>query len=445
MLDQYRKIATEMVLAGVKAADPTEAIRNNVRLDKERNVLTICGQAYDLSAYDKVLLFGTGKAACPMAAAFEQILRPDGGLVITKIGTEISKVPVASVPVCYAYHPEPREINIEKAAEIVNMVNILDPAKRSLVVLMLSGGGSALFTVPPPGVSGEDIFRLNELLMKCGATIHHINIIRKHIDQVKGGRFGHLCVQRGADVATLIVSDVVGDDISTIASGPTYKDDTTFADAIRLMKQYGIWEETPAAVRAYFEQGLSDPSLEPPRQVPAGVSNFMLANSRVAMEAAKKVAEAAGFKAMILTTQNRGEAKIGARPYMARAKEIQDSGNPVAPPAALIIGGEMIVTFNWEDRDGFGPNREFILSGAMEIAGRNNIVMAAADTDGEDGQGKSGAIADVRTVQRSQLDPDYYLRKHDAEIFFDALGDSLQFESRTTVNDIVVILVGPKE
>ncbi|HHW09929.1 MAG TPA: DUF4147 domain-containing protein [Firmicutes bacterium] len=442
--EQYRQIAKEMIMAGVKAADPTASVQSNVSLDKEAGILTICGQKYALKDYQKILLFGVGKAACPMVAAFEQIIKPDDGAVITKIGSEISQVPVNSVPVYYAYHPEPREINVEKTREIISKIESLDPKKRSLVVMMVSGGGSALFCMPAPSISVEDMFRLNELLMKCGATIHHINIIRKHVDMVKGGRFGRLCVEHGADVATLIVSDVVGDDLSTIASGPTYKDDSTFADAIDLMKRYKIWDEAPLSIRAYLEKGLNDPSLEPPREIPAGVSNFLIGTNLTAMQAAKQVAEKHGFNTIILTTQNRGEAKIVSLAYMGIAKEIQDSGNPISPPAALIVGGEMIVTFDWEDRDGFGPNREFVLSGAIEIAGRPNLVIAGADTDGVDGEGKSGAIADGRTIARSKLDPDYYLNKHDAEIFFDALGDSLQFQSRTNVNDIIVILVGPK-
>jgi hydroxypyruvate reductase len=130
---------------------------------------------------------------------------------------------------------------------------------------------------------------------------------------------------------------------------------------------------------------------------------------------------------------------------MGIAKEIQDSGHPIAAPAALIVGGEMTVTFNWDERDGFGPNREFVLSSALEIANRHGIVVAGADTDGEDGHGKSGAIADCRTISRSTLNARHQLKIHKSETFFDALGDSLEFESRTNVNDLVVVLVGPKE
>lgn len=441
--DRYRQIAKEMIMAGVRAADPTNAVKNNVSL--EGGSLVICGQEFSLDEYDKVLLFGIGKASTPMARAFETICTPDDGLVITKLGAEINLVKLESVPVYQAYHPEPKVENVQYSRMILEKVNSLAEGERALIIFMISGGGSALFSVPPEGVPIDDLFRLNQLLMKCGATIKEINIIRKHVSEVKGGRFGRLCAERGATVVSLILSDVVGDHLGVIASGPTYKDDSTFEDAITLMKQYEIWDETPESIRNYMQQSLEKPELEPPREIPDGVYNFLIGNSMVALQAAKEIAEREGFNTMILTAQNIGEAKEIAKCVMGIAKQIQDSGDPIKPPAAIIVGGEMTVTFDWEDRDGFGPNREFVLSSAIQIADRTNIVVAGADTDGVDGEGKSGAIADCRTIARAKLDPLYYLNKHDAEIFFDSLGDSLEFESSTNVNDIDVILVGKPE
>ena len=194
-----------------------------------------------------------------------------------------------------------------------------------------------------------------------------------------------------------------------------------------------------------MEKGLTNPAMESLRVLPPGVHNFLIGNSMVALKAAEEVAAKAGFNTLILTSQNTGEAKEVAKSFMGIAKEVQDSGTPIKPPCALIVGGEMTVTFKWEERDGFGPCREFVLSSAFEIARRHGIVVAGADTDGEDGQGKSGAIADCRTLSRASLDPNFHLHKHEAEAFFDHLGDSLQFESRTNVNDVIAILVAPKE
>ena len=380
-----------------------------------------------------------------MCQAFEEILKPDAGLVITKIGEEICVAEVRTIPVKRAYHPEPRKENAEYSREILNMIDGIGASERVLVFLMVSGGGSALFSCAPETVSIEDKFALNQLLMKCGANIYDINTIRKHCSDIKGGKFGKRVSAKGATLISLILSDVVGDDLSVIASGPSYKDKTTFEDAIRLMKQYGIWDETPKSVQEHMERGLTNPDMEPPREVPANVHNYLIGNNLAALEAAKAIALREGFNTTILTSQNTGEAKIIAKAFMGIAKEVQDSQNPIKAPACLIVGGEMIVTFNWEDRDGFGPTREFVLSSAIEIQGRKNIVVAGCDSDGVDGEGKSGAIADGNTVARATLDPKRYLDKHDAEIFFDSLGDSIQFTSMTNVNDIIVILVGDKE
>lgn len=433
-----------MIMAGVEAADPRQAISNSLRIID--GVLEIEKRdRFPLKDYDRILLFGIGKAARPMCQAFEAILTPDDGLAITKKGDEIGLAEVQSIPVHTAYHPEPRQENVDYTRKILDLVDSIGEDQSTLVFLMISGGGSALFCAPPSKIDIDDMYKLNQLLMKCGATIYDINTIRKHISEIKGGRFGQRVSDRGGTLVSLILSDVVGDDLSVIASGPSYKDDTTFADAIRLMRQYKIWDEAPASVRDHLQQGFEDQSQEPPRAVPSGVHNYLIGTNLGALHAAKAAAEAAGVPSLILTSQNTGEAKEIAKCVMAIAKEIQDSGNPVVPPVALVMGGEMIVTFNWEDRDGFGPNREFVLSSALEIQGRNNIVVAGADTDGVDGEGKAGAIADGFTVERSSLDPRWHLDRHEAEAFFDALGDSIEFTSMTNVNDVVVVLVGPKE
>lgn len=442
MNETYRRIAQEMIMAGVKAADPIEAIKNCVKVTNDS--LVINDLTFNRAEIDRILLFGVGKAATPMCSAFEGIIRPDGGLALTKIGDEIDLIPLESIPVYRAYHPEPRQENLEYSQKIMDLVNGIKPDERVLIVFMISGGGSALFCAPPAGISIEDMHRLNELLMHCGATISDINTIRKHVTLIKGGKFGKLAVEKGAEVVSLILSDVVGDDLSVIASGPTYKDDSTFGDAIALLKQYKIWSDTPEAVRNHLEHGLENPELEPPRTVPDGVHNFLVGNNRGALIAAQQVAKREGFQTLLLSSHNRGEAKEVAKCIMGIAKEIQDSHNPLAPPAALLLGGEMIVTFDWKDRDGFGPNREFVLSAALEIAGRENIVVAGVDTDGVDGEGKAGAIADGSSVARSVLNAKEYLDTHNAQEFFDALGDSIEYSSRTNVNDIDVILIGPK-
>lgn len=442
MEKKYRDIAHEMILAGVHVADPRQSIKDSVHQDGE--ILSVCGDSYSLKDYNRILLFGIGKAATPMCQAFEEILTPDDGLAITKKGEEICMAEVKSIPVERAYHPEPRKENAEYSRRILDMVDAIGEDEKVLVLFMVSGGGSALFSCAPATVSIEDKFALNELLMKCGAQIHDINTIRKHCSDVKGGKFGKRVSEKGATLISLILSDVVGDDLSVIASGPSYKDATTFEDATGLLKQYGIWDETPDSIQEHMLRGLETPGLEPPREVPENVHNYLIGNNLAALNAAETIARREGLNTIILTSQNTGEAKVIAKCIMGIAKEIQDSGNPVKAPACLIMGGEMIVTFDWKDRNGFGPAREFVLSSALEIQGRKNIVVAGCDTDGVDGNGKSGAIADGSTVARATLDPRHYLEKHDAELFFDSLDDSIQFVSMTNVNDLIVVVVGEK-
>lgn len=439
--EQYRKTAFEMIIAGVRAADPTAAVKRNVTV--EGDTLRICDLKFSRKSFDRVLLFSVGKASAAMASAFENIVKPDGGFAITKAGAEIDMIELKTIPIVRAYHPEPRAVNVEATEKLLGIVRDISPNENVLIVLMISGGGSALFTAPPPGVGIDDLFKLNQILMRWGGNIYQINAVRKHVDQVKGGRFAKICAEKRATVVSLILSDVVGDDLSVVASGPTYKDTSTFADAIGLLKQFRVWDECPEPVRTHLENGLENPDMEPVREVPTNVHNYLIGNNLVALRAAEAVASAAGFNTMILTSQNTGEAKEVAKSFMGIAKEVQDSGNPIKPPAALIIGGEMTVTFKWEERDGFGPCREFVLSSALEIADRRGIVVAGADTDGEDGQGKSGAVADSRTIARARLDPLSHLHKHEAEAFFDRLDDSLLFESRTNVNDLIAILIAP--
>ena len=308
MEKKFREIANEMILTGVKVADPRQSIKDSVRVDG--NKLTVRGDTFSLKDYDRVLLFGVGKASTPMCQAFEEILKPDGGLVITKLGEEICIADVKSIPVKRAYHPEPRKENAEYSREILDMIDAIRPGERVLVFLMVSGGGSALFSCAPETVSIEEKFALNQLLMKCGAAIYDINTIRKHCSDIKGGKFGKRVAAKGATLISLILSDVVGDDLSVIASGPSYKDSTTFEDAIRLLKQYNIWEETPKSIQEHMERGLKNPDMEPPREVPANVHNYLIGNNLAALEAAKAIALREGFNTMILTSQNTGEAKI---------------------------------------------------------------------------------------------------------------------------------------
>ncbi len=424
-----KRIAEEMISKGVKAADAEKLVRENI--DVKRDKLEICGETFFRDEYDDLTVLGIGKASVPMAFGCD-MLDPDDGLVITD-GSGSSP---PGIEVKVARHPYPKKANIEAGEALLSKIR---EKKNSLFIFLVSGGGSALFLSPVENITVSEMNELNRSLVKSGADIHEINAVRKHLSRVKGGQLGRELTERG-DAVSLIISDVVGDDPSSIASGPTSPDLTTFKDAQAVLKRYDLWHEVSESIREYIDKGLAGEVKETPTS--SEVKNFIIGDNMITLRAAERVAYEHNFHPMILTSQNTGEAEIIAKPYMGIAKEIQDSGRPIEPPAALIFGGEMTVEFDSHQESGEGgPNREFVLSSAVEIRDRKNIVVASADTDGTDGVGKAGSVAAADSVQQSNLDPKELLEKHDSQAFFDQLNSSIEFKGRTNVNDISVILI----
>ncbi len=431
-----RKIAKEMIHEGVRSADPEKLVDESVKINE--NKIKIVDSEFDRSDYKKLVVFGIGKASVSMASGLNK-LKPDDGLIITKKG-HIYKDHSSPVPIKEAYHPYPEQANLDAANDILSKIEDID---NSLIIFLVSGGGSALFLSPVEGITVSEMNELNRLLVKSGANIHQINSVRKHLSKVKGGRFAELCAKKG-DLVSLIISDVVGDDLSVIASGPTYPDPSTFKDAEEVLKEFSLWDKVSDNIRYHIKKGLDGEISDTPSSL--DVDNYLIGNNMSALKGAKKVTDESGLNPLILTSQNQGEAREVAKPYTGIAKEIQDTGNPIETPAALIFGGEMTVTFesmSSESGKG-GPNREFVLASALEIADRKNIVVASADSDGIDGIEKAGAIADTESIKRSNLDAKDFLKTHSTQDFFDSIDDSIEFESRTNVNDISVILIEKK-
>ncbi|MGM0405976.1 MAG: glycerate kinase type-2 family protein, partial [Thermoplasmatota archaeon] len=334
-------------------------------------------------------------------------------------------------------HPYPDMDSFNAAHEIISEV---EKKNDCLFIILISGGGSSLFTYPDEPISIQEVSELNRLLIESGADIHQINTVRKHISQVKGGKFGKFCSQHGK-VISLILSDVVGDDMSDIASGLTYPDNTSFKDAKDVLENYNLWKKIPESIREHIEKGLDGDIKETPKNV--DTDSYLIGNNLLALREMKKIGEKEGFNTKILTSQNTGKAKEVAKPFAGIAKEIQDSSNPLKTPAALLIGGETTVDISGENsiKGKGGPNREFILSFALEVRNRKKMVAASVDSDGTDGVGKAGAIADTTSIKRCKLDAEKLLAKHDSQRFFDYLDDSIEFESETNVNDLTVILI----
>ncbi len=432
-MEEMRELAMKMIIGGIEAADPRALVRDSIEVHDD--VIKICGKEFERSDHDEIVVLGIGKASVPMAMGCE-ILKPDDGLVITKSGEDHHEN--CPVEVMEAHHPYPEDANKMAADELLSKV---DGKENALFVFLVSGGGSALFSSPVEGITAEDMNALNKLLVNSGANIQEMNAVRKHVSRVKGGRFGELCSKNG-DIVSLIISDVVGDDLSSVPSGPPYPDETTFHDAKIILKEYDIWDAIPSSVREHIEAGIEGRMEETPTELKA--HNFLIGNNLLALEEAKRLAKRKDMRTLILTSQNKGEAREVAKPLTAMAMEVQDSHNPIEPPAALVLGGETTVRFDPKDEKSGkgGPNRELVLSAALEIDDRENIVVASVDSDGIDGTDKSGAIADTSTIENCDLDAKEYLDRHDSQPFFEALGDSVEFESSTNVNDITVILVG---
>lgn len=427
---KLRDITMGMINAGVKSADPLDLISPFIR---GHSLIFPEGETYHSEDYKEVLLFAVGKASQRMALAFDHWDISDG-LIITDSRAPLQE---SKIPIRYCSHPIPGEDNIAATREIIDK---LEGRHDTLILFLISGGASSLFCLPEEGISINDVAALNQQMLLSGASIKEINTVRKHISQVKGGKFARLCQGKG-EIITLILSDVVGDDMSVVGSGPTVEDRTTYGDAKDILERYSIWENAPRLIKEHinrrFIKGDKDYHLE------TNVHNHLVGSNMDAIRGAMEYGKVRGMPFLILTSQNQGEAREVAKVIMGIAKECQDSGKPAETPVALLVGGEM--TTKMEKTGSFGgPNREFVLSAAMEIKDRSNIVVAAVDTDGVDGKGKAGAIADCETVKRSNIDPYKCLAEHDTERFFDALGDSIELPVNTNVNDLIVVTVGKK-
>jgi hydroxypyruvate reductase len=412
-------------------------------MKREGTRLTIGSEALDLGAVRQIVVVGLGKAGASMAGAVEEILggRIQRGVVVTKYG---HVQPMKTIRLHEAGHPVPDEAGIAGAQAILDCVKGLGP--EDLVLVLISGGGSALTPAPVEGISLAEKQALTKALLACGADIREMNMLRKHISRIKGGQLARAA--QPARVRTLILSDIVGDPLDAIASGPTVPDPTTYADALGILDKYRIRQEIPTGIRAHLEAGAAGKVSETPKPADplfARVKSLMVASNIQALEAAKVEAQRLGLRAMILSSFIEGETRDVARMHAALALEVRASGNPVAPPVCFITGGETTVTLKGKGKG--GRNQEFALAAALDIAGLRDVVVLSAGTDGTDGPtDAAGAIADGDTLKRAVaagLKPRVALDGNDAYPFFERLSDLIiTGPTRTNVMDVRLVLVG---
>jgi hydroxypyruvate reductase len=436
-----RGIARKIFSEALWAADPMNIISAHVSLHHQ--TLRVGAKKIPLSHFKRIFVAGCGKASAAMAYRLEKILgsRITTGLVNVKYGhtQKLKRIRLQE-----AGHPLPDAQGLEGAQEMVRMLSHL--TENDLVIFLISGGGSALLPFPFPGITLKEKQEVTDLLLGCGANIQEINTLRKHLSLIKGGGLAKRVAP--ATLISLILSDVIGDPLDAIASGPTVPDPTTFGDCARILDRYGLWEKIPFAVANHIREGLKgnrEETLKAGAPELARVYNLVVGNNLLAMKAAQKKARDLGYRPLLLSSLIEGETREVAKVHAAIAKEVLRTKNPVAPPACLLSGGETTVTLKGKGKG--GRNQEFALAAGLEIAGQNEIVILSAGTDGTDGPtDAAGAFADGETVQRARalgLDPWLSLEENNSYPLFQALGDLLiTGPTGTNVMDLRLLLVG---
>lgn len=438
----WRRQAAGIMSAALDAVDPHQAVLQHLQRSGEQ--LIAGDRVYDLSRYRRILVVGAGKAGAPMAQAVEQVLgdRLSVGIVNVKRGQTL---PTRHIRLVEAGHPVPDAAGQAGALEIMRLAQSC--CSEDLLICLISGGGSALLSLPVEGVTLAEMATFTNQLLRSGATINELNTLRKHLEQTKGGLLAH-AAQRGAIIA-LILSDVVGNPLDIIASGPTVADTSTFSDAWAILERYDLVASAPAAIVAHLRRGLSGAVPETPKQGDpafARVHNLIVGSNDLAARAAESAARNAGLNPLILSTWVQGEAREVGAVLAAIAREIATSGRPVAAPACVIVGGETTVTVRGEGRG--GRNQEMALAAALHLHGLTNVAVVCLATDGTDGPtNASGAWADGSTLDRAAalgLDARTHLQANDAYPFFAALGDLLLTgPTNTNVNDLAFVLAWP--
>lgn len=435
---RVRALLENLLRSALEAADPAGAVRRTVRRHGSR--LAVGAARYDLRRHPRIITVGAGKASAAMAAELEQILGDHlhGGVVVVPYGL---RRPMRTITLVEAAHPLPDEAGRRAAQQVLTLVRQLRPD--DLLFVLLSGGASSLLAAPSPPVTLAEKRRTTRLLLRSGATIQEINTVRKHLSSLKGGR---LATATPARIISLILSDVIGDDLGTIASGPTAPDPTTYADACAILRRYGLWGTIPARARASLAAGMRGGRAETPKPRSAAfrrVQNEIIGNNAAAVAAVARTASRSGFRTLVLSTSLTGEAREAARLFGSIAREIHSFNRPVSRPACVIAGGELTVTVRGPGRG--GRAQEFALAAALEIATLPGVWIAAVGTDGADGPTEvAGAVVTGDTVGRARplrVNPMDALRQNDAYRFFKKVGGHIDTgRTGTNVNDLYLLI-----
>ena len=445
-----RAQALDIFLAALEAVHPEQLMKEALTL--QGTVLKVEGLAgtrehFDLSGIDRVVAVGAGKATAPMAKALEDLLedRLEGGVISVKYGHGL---PLERITVREAGHPIPDEAGLQATAEILELLSRL--GESDLAFVLLSGGGSALLDAYPDSISLEQAQETFDVLLRCGAPIHEMNTVRKHISLVKGGQLARIAAP--ARVVALVLSDVIGDPLPIIASGPTVPDPSTYEEALEILDSRRATDMIPAVVRTHLRRGSEGEVAETPKPGESNwerCSTLLVGNNQRAVEAAADRARTLGLRPRVLTTRMEGEASEVGKDLARKLVRGASTGDPVEPPFCVIAGGETTVTLEGEGGSG-GRSQELAVAAALELEGQPDLVVLAGGTDGTDGPtDAAGGVVDGRTVEQGAeagLSARDHLERHDAYPFLEASEGLIRTgPTMTNVMDIVLLLASAPE
>jgi glycerate 2-kinase len=439
MKSDLEKIYSE----AINSVDPYKAVKSFLHRSGNSLILKTKNSEikYNLNEYKSLYIVGAGKATSPMAVAIEELCLDfiTEGIISVKYGytSDLKKIETKE-----AAHPIPDESGQKNAAAIVKLLE--RATEKDLIISLISGGGSALLPLPPKGISLKEKGETTDLLLKSGASIHEINAVRKHLSMVKGGQLAKKAAP--ATIINLMISDVVGDNMDVIASGPFVPDNSSFNNALNILKKYNIYDRAPLSVKKYIYNGAKGNGDETPDKesdIFKKITNLIVSSNIIACEAASRAAKKLGYNTIILSSLIEGNTTASAQFHCSIAEEILLSGNPIAKPACILSGGETTVEIHGHGLG--GRNMEFALQCAKRISG-TSITAASIGTDGSDGPtDAAGAFSDGDTMKRAQsatVDIESYMSNNDSYHFFEQIGDLIKTgPTNTNVMDIRILLI----
>lgn len=442
------KKAEKIYTAALDEVDPENIIKRNVTVREEK--LIIQDKGFDLNRFDNIFLVAIGKAAPFMARSLLEILgdKIEEGVVLYLPQHKIDLKNITCLP---APHPLPDERSVSAARSILNLAKKV--SEKDLLIVLISGGGSAQTSFPAKGISIEEKSIITNRLLKAGADIKELNTVRKHLSQIKGGRLA----QAGfpGTIISLVLSDVINNDLESIASGPVYWDSSTYGDALQVLRKYNLWDSAPYSIKKVIEKGIKrqiKETIKKGDQAFSRVSNFIIGDNKKALQAARREAERLGFESLILTSSDKGEARDAARNYVSLLRNILQSGKARSFPLCLLAGGELTVSVKGKGEG--GRNQEFVLAVLVEIKNRKmeseSWLILSLGSDGIDGPtNAAGAWIVQSTLERVQtlsLVPESYLDRNDSYNFFKQAGGLIfTGPTHTNVMDIRVFLIDYKK